>query len=92
MRTREETLAYGRGYNTGSRGGWPEHRPPVPPNPLFEQLLQAATRLRDEADDCCATLYDDDDDFVRRLSPKIDALDDALRQLSHWLKAAPEET
>ena len=75
---------YSRGYNAGSRGAWPSHRPPAPPNECVKNLMQAAEKLRDIADNICATLLEDDV-FVEELSPGIDGVDEAMEHIASWL-------
>ena len=75
---------YSRGYNTGSRNAWPAHRPPTPPNECVKNLMQAAEKLRDIADNICATLLADDV-FVEELSPGIDGVDEAMEHIASWL-------
>ena len=89
--TEGEKRAYGRGYNTGSRHGWPSHKPPTPPDPLVAALIEALKSLRDAADWYCATVgcgSDSeaiDDPFAAELIPKIDAANEALRAIVLWL-------
>ncbi len=89
---KDELRGYSKGYNAGRRKNqWPEHRPPTPPAPIVALLTQAASALRDECDSLCATLSEDDD-FVRRLEPHIDAVDTAMAALTIWLRSENKET
>ena len=88
--TPEEKRAYARGYQRGGHQ-WPAHRPPAPPQAEVAGLMRALKELRDECDSMCATLCDDDD-FVVRLAPRIDAADQAMEAVSKWLKDAPCDT
>ena len=83
--TREEKLAYQRGYAAGAK--WPDHRPPYPPELLVRQLMVATRMLRDEADAQCATLSPDDE-FVVAFDKPIERVDDALEAIGKWLKRA----
>lgn len=80
----EYKRAYRTGYNAGSRGAWPEHRPPMPPGNKLRALVLAARELRDAADCICAVL-DDDDEFVKMLAPRIDEMDYVMIAWSSWL-------
>lgn len=84
--TPNEKRAYSRGYTRGANQ-WPEHRPPLPPDPIIAGLMRAIQELRDECDGIRATLCDDDE-FVLRLVPRIDAVDDAMIAVSKWLRSA----
>jgi len=46
--------------------------------------MQAAEKLRDIADNICATLLEDDV-FVEELSPGIDGVDEAMEHIASWL-------
>jgi len=77
-----ERRAYQRGYARNHR--WPEHRPPTPPDPLVRDLMEAATFLRDTVDNFCA-LLEPEDEWVEKLGPGIDRLDEAMTRLGLWL-------
>lgn len=77
---------YAKGWNAGTRGRWPEHRPPNPPHPVIGDLVRSGQMLRDAADSICSRLCEDDD-FVKELGPAIDAFDEAMTKLTRWLKA-----
>ena len=85
-----ERRAYYRGYAAGSRGRWPDHRPPLPPHDLIRRLMQAAQQLRDDCAAGCAT-FDPDDEFTRLLAPSIDAMDEAMAAVTEWLKAGGDQ-
>lgn len=87
--TTEYSKAYAKGYQAGMKRSWPQHRAPLPPDKIREDIMKAANDLRDAADDICARL-DESDDFVKELSPKIDALDKANRALVDWCVSPPE--
>ncbi len=89
MRTDEERRAYSRGYNTGSRGAWPEHRPPNPPEGIAREIIQAALALRDGVDGEIATFLDDEP-VIQRIGPLIDAFDVAMAQMGQWVRAVEE--
>jgi hypothetical protein len=80
---------YQRGYYAGINRKWPEHRPPLPPHPIWGRLLEAAQSLRDRADSICAQLSEDDE-IVNRLGAAVDTFDDAMIDLGRWLKSHPE--
>jgi hypothetical protein len=88
MTTDDERRAYARGYNTGIRGRWPLHRPPVPPDENAKLLVEALQNLRDWADNLRATLSEDDE-LVVELEPLLDAADEAMERLREWLTAGP---
>lgn len=79
-----EKRAYGRGYNTGSRGAWPLHRPPRPPDEQIASLLDTLQKLRDGVDGFIATL-DEDDDINLELGVLVDQADAAMRDVGEWL-------
>lgn len=84
MRTRDEALAYQRGYNAAKANKWPSHKPPLPPDPLCRKLIDALRTLRDATDSACAT-FDEGDEFCERLDPAIQQADEALSELTAWL-------
>ena len=88
--TREEKLAYGRGYNTGAAGRWPEHRPPAPPDPLVAELMRAATSLRNAVDGELATL-DEEEPWQKTLGDPLDAVDAAMTAIGQWLVGPPDQ-
>lgn len=81
--SREEKLAYSRGYNAGIR--WPAHRPPMPPEPQSRLALETLRKLRDAVDAELAT-FDQEDELVKSLSPLLDEADGVFEQLTVWLK------
>lgn len=78
-----KSRAYQRGYHCAAH--WPDHKPPLPPNPLLSDLIQAATELRDCVDSQIAML-DPTDKWVEKFGPGVDKLDAALTILGKWLK------
>lgn len=90
MKTREERLAYQKGYSTGITGRWPSHKPPYPPCEVVAELVKASRELRDAADGLCATLTPEDE-FSQALEPRIDRLDEALQKVTAWLAEKPHE-
>ena len=80
---------YRKGYYAAVAGRWPEHKPPAPPDDVVAALWRAASELRDAADGICSTL-DEQDDFVKQLGPKIDAIDRLGHWIADWLKQPPE--
>ena len=79
--TRDERRAYSKGYLAGSRHSWPAHRPPVPPEPVLGRLIIAVQKLRDAADNICATLCEEDE-FVAELGPPVDEVDTAMAAIT----------
>ena len=71
--------AYAKGYRTGLANRWPTHIPVGASDKVVPVVIVAAKQLRDAADDICATLSDNDE-FVARLGPAIDALDQAITE------------
>lgn len=86
--THNERRLYGRGYNAGVNGRWPEHRPPRPPDENVAAILKAAQELRDGVDGEIA-MFDEHDPIAKKLGPLIDALDDELVKVRRWL-VSPE--
>ena len=82
-RTREEQLAYARGYAAGAK--WPEHRPPHPPEPLIKELCEKAERLRNCVDSILSVL-DPEDDWHDKYGPAVDGFDDLMMRVGQWLK------
>lgn len=89
MPTTPEQRAYARGYNAGAKKAWPEHKPPLPPDPLIAEMMKAAIALRDAVDGEMAT-FDEGDEMAERLYAKVDALDEAMRRLTLWLTEGVE--
>jgi hypothetical protein len=89
MKTREEKLAYQRGYNRGVNCGkdnkWPDHIPPTPPDPVVGKMVEALKQLRMQYDWLCAT-FGPDDEIVTHLDPYISIADDALADLSQFVR------
>lgn len=77
-----EHRAYARGYQAGVR--WPLHRPPVPPEPVIAELVEALRALRDAIDNELSK-FEENDPLNRALSPFIDRADHAQRGLALWL-------
>jgi hypothetical protein len=84
----ETQKAYSRGYWRGSRGAWPDHRPPAPPNEIIAAIVCAAQNLRDAADGVCAVLMEEDE-FATQLAPRIDDFDTAMTRYGEWLRSNP---
>lgn len=83
--TRDEKLAYGRGYSAGAKGRhWPEHRPPMPPDEHVRKLLEALIELRNGAAGEIAT-FSGGDAIVVALAPLIDNASEAIDELSDWI-------
>lgn len=90
MMTRAEKLAYQRGYQSRTKGRWPENRPPMPPDEHVRKLLEALLELRNGVSGEIAT-FSDDDAIVIALAPLVDKASEAIDELSDWLvsKDAP---
>lgn len=82
--TRDEKLAYGRGYNAGRKGGWPEHRPPMPPDELCRKVIAALRALRDGIDSELAK-FSEDDEIVQKLGALVDDADTVFVEIGNWL-------
>ena len=81
-----ERRAYSRGYNAGSIGRWPSHRPPRPPDEVVGPIIDAAQELRDAVDAELATFLDEDE-IVERFGPLVDAYDEAVGRIGTWLRS-----
>lgn len=88
--TTDYQRGYRKGYNTGSARRWPEHKPPHPPTAEVAELMRTAKKLRDDADWLCSVI-EQDDEWYRRLSPGIEAVDAALVKVSQWLKGGDQK-
>ncbi len=82
--TIDEHKAYSRGYSKRAEQ-WPEHRPPLPPDPVIAELMAALQELRDTCDTFRATLMPDDE-FGAELEPGITRADKALTAVSLFLR------
>lgn len=80
----DEKKGYTRGYQS-SADRWPLHRPPLPPDPIIRNLMDALQKLRDEYDTMCAT-FDANDEIVLKLNEPIARADAALSAVSTWLR------
>ncbi len=86
--TEGEKRAYHRGYQACVAKKWPEHKPPHPPAPIVRAMFEAARKLRDKADDFIATTDCDADHSSEEIfGEAINAIDDASRELTEWLKS-----
>lgn len=83
--TREEILAYSKGYYRGSQGRWHIHRPPMPPATLARRLMETSLALRDAVDAQLA-VFDPEDEIVLLLGPLVDDVDDAMTEIGEWLR------
>ena len=73
---------YARGYQCGAR--WPLHKPPFPPEPIINELVQSLQALRDAIDGELAK-FDENDPICKILDPYIECVDKAQESLSVWL-------
>lgn len=85
--TREQSLAYQRGYNAGRSRKWPEHLPPAPPDNIVKEILDAARRLCNAADAFQAT-WDEDDEGMKPLRDAIEEFNEKNGLISQWIKKA----
>lgn len=90
--TLEERRAYSRGYNSGRRGLWGAHLPPLPPQEELQRLMNAAQAIRNKADYFCSTI-DPEDEWVGTLGPMIDGFDEAMQEFTDWInkQGTPKE-
>ncbi len=88
--TSEEKLAYSRGYYSGAKNNWPNHKPPHPPVEVIAQLMEAAQNLRDKVDGFVSTHGAGDDECreyeEEKFGDGIDLVDEAMGAISIWLK------
>lgn len=77
MRSREERLAYGRGYNVGRRGEWPREIAVSIPEAAYRDLVQASGKLSDRVDAFLAQL---DDRETEPILVEIDEARDLVRE------------
>jgi hypothetical protein len=83
--TRQEKLAYSRGYQRGMHRAWGDHLPPLPPVEELQKLLAAAQKIRDQADYFCASI-DPEDEWVATLGQMIDGFDEAMQEFKDWME------
>jgi hypothetical protein len=76
--------AYHRGYQAGLKRNWPDYRPPLPPDPLLREFVEAGVILADRVHGLIS-LLDEHDEWTRLVSPGIARFDTAMSQLSEWL-------
>lgn len=79
--------AYNKGLTAGRSGKWPDHVPPLPPDPVGE-VCAALIALR-EAIDAELAKFDPDDPLNVTLSPHIDRATKALSAVTQHIKDAP---
>lgn len=84
--TPEESRAYSRGYQAGSKGRYPKHLPPSPPDEVAAAIYEALTELRSRADAELAT-FPDDDEIRDAFEPALDKADAAIEAYAAWLCA-----
>lgn len=87
--TREERLAYQRGYAAGIKGKWPSHKPPYPPTKIIGELLRAIREIRDQLDAELAAISDEE--WESKFGPLIDRADEAGEMVTNWLTGSEEE-
>jgi|SRR6185437_6112296 len=90
-KTDEERRAYAKGYHAGRSGYWPEGVPPVP-DELVLKLIKAAKKARDFIDTELAQMYDEDGEFEKKFGPAIDAVDEALSDLTEYAMTEVNKT
>ena len=82
--TRSERSAYARGYQVSARR-WPAHKPPVPPQPVVAELMQAMEQMCDQ----CATfigMIEQDDAWAKIMAAIMERGDKALSAVSAWVR------
>lgn len=84
--TPEYRRAYAKGYIAGSRGRWPDHKPPLPPNEMAAELIATLKAMRNCLDGELAKL-DKEDPWESLFGPLIDRADEALAKVNTWLRA-----
>jgi len=86
--TADEKRAYSRGYNAGSRGKWPEHAPPNPPQEHVLALFVAAKSLADAAAAVLQVVLPDDgpDGLFTQMQQEVNRVDAAFETISRWLR------
>lgn len=83
--SRDEKLAYQRGYQAGHRNRWPRHLPPYPPIAVIENLMSALKKARNVLDGELATIAPDDE-WEAKFGPAIDHADAALSAVTDWIR------
>jgi hypothetical protein len=87
---RESRRAYQRGYSAGSHNRWPEYHPPIPPNRLMGQVVQALVNLRNAIDGELAK-FGEDDEICNAIYPHMDAATEALVAIGRFAKEQPKQ-
>ncbi len=88
--SREEDLAYQKGYAAGRRNQWPAHMPPKPPDEITQIILLQGRHLRDTADTLQAG-FDEDDEGLDPLRLAIEGYDNAVAVITEWLSKTKVE-
>lgn len=78
--------AYNRGYYAGSKGWYPKSAPPLPPEPVVADLINALNDLCNAVDGMLAT-FDTDDDIAQALDCPLMVGFGALTNYKSWLRA-----
>lgn len=92
METSPTQKAYMRGYYRGSKGAWPDHRPPLPPDTTIAAIIRCARALRDAVDGQLAMSCGEDDERESLFGPKIDAFDEAMKECGRWVREGESKT
>jgi len=85
--TPEERVVYRRGYQTGKRNGWPDHKPPLPPDKILRAILVSSNSLRDEVSNWLGSISTEieGDPVWEGFQERLDDFDDVMEDLSDWL-------
>ena len=85
---REQRLAYGKGYNAGVAGRWPEHKPPAPPREHASNVIKAATALRTVVSDFLGAVSTEieGDEVWESFRSAVRDFDDAMEDITRWLR------
>jgi hypothetical protein len=90
MMTREERIAYQRGYYAGHNNTWPASRPPLPPDaPAVRDLIIATNALRDAVGDELAK-FAPDDEVAARLTEPLARVAEALTRITEHVTKKEE--
>lgn len=82
--SRNERIAYARGYN--SRSVWPLHIPPAPPQAQVAEIMAAGRQMRDWLDGQLAMgAYEESE-----VGPMLDRFDGAMAKVGEWIRSEVE--
>lgn len=80
------------GRRTERKKGWPDHKPPLPPDETLRKILTAANALRDEVSDWLGSISTEieGDPVWEGFQSRLDDYDDIMEEISSWLKRLEE--